>query len=256
MDDHFASNHNSATCKFLFISRPDFSCGLCHESQSFVTKQVSTIIFHLMNVHGVVQEKVLALLSRLYVDSDEEGTDEILVPLVNLFASSESSLGDDELEQLDEHLEMNQLEVDPCDMDCVSQSSDDDNNSYFLECEICEEKNFISARELCLHLYKEHKMGWDRKSELDCRSADYGCYLCTFKCSAKRALKMHLCNDHTHLGNKCRFCPVRFLEHANRDRHQLDQHPDQSDSFYHCPVCQFVSTSTVISPEPLIKKSP
>lgn len=191
----------------------------------------------------MTQEKALLFLCRLDANFDDDDGDEILVPLINLFASSESSSDDDESEHLEDQLEVDQLEVDPGDMDCVSQSSDD-GEDYDLECEICEDKNFISQRELCLHLNLEHKIGWDRKNELDCKSADYGCYLCTFKCREKRTLKMHLSNNHTHLGNKCRFCPVRFMEHVDRDRHQLEQHSDQSESFYHCPICQHICTST------------
>lgn len=242
MDDHFASCHNSSSHKPPYLSRPDFSCCLCSDSQKFVTPEVSAIVTHLTKDHNVTQEKALLFLCRLDANFDDDEGDEILVPLINLFASSESS--SDESEQLEEQLDVDQLEVDPGDMDCVSQSSDD-GEEYDLECEICEEKNFISQRELCLHLNLEHKIGWDRKNELDCKSADYGCYLCTFKCRERRTLKMHLSNNHTHLGNKCRFCPVRFMEHADRDRHQLEQHSDQSESFYHCPICQHICTSTV-----------
>jgi len=249
MDNHYNSSHNSLSAKHPFLSRPDFSCCLCLPSDKFITADVSSIMTHLMREHSVKQEKALLSLCSLDIDSDEDDVgDDILVPLVNLFASSESSSDDDETEHLEEQFGIDQLDVDPEEIDCVSQSSDGEDLDRFadlLECELCEEKSCISPRELCLHLSQEHKLGWDKKSEMDCRSAEYGCYLCTFKCREKSDLKLHLTNDHTHLGNKCRFCPVRFKEHKDRDRHQLEQHSDQQHNFYQCPICHHVSTSTV-----------
>ncbi|CAB3379275.1 Hypothetical predicted protein [Cloeon dipterum] len=247
LEEHLTSFHKSCAMRHPFLIRPEYTCRMCIEK--FNTQEISSIVNHFMSEHNVKDEKVLYFLSKLHVDSDDdELTNEILVPMVNLFASSESSSEEDDFEQPDDHFGIDLLDVDPEDIDCVSESSLDDANEVdpIIECELCEEKSFVSPRELCFHLNEEHKLGWDKKSELDCRTAEYGCYLCTFICKSKRQLKTHLKNDHTHLGNKCRFCPVRFKEHQDRDKHQLEQHPDQQN-FYQCPICQFVCTSTAIS---------
>lgn len=195
-------------------------------------------------------------------EEDEDAAENILVPQVNLNASSDNESSADEApssdgEASDEEEESptrrrsTEADVDPEDMDCVSDSSDDEglplSSLEKLSCEMCAEKSFASPRDLCAHLFSIHKLHWDRKSLTD-SDAQYHCESCAHKAPDRQGLARHRTQVHRGVagrGGKCRFCPQLFQLAEARNQHQLQMHADQQRAFYRCPVCQLLTSSTV-----------
>ncbi|KAF4518556.1 hypothetical protein B566_EDAN004300 [Ephemera danica] len=274
--DHLATRH---ACRALPPTPQQaqqegmMCCSLCEER--FCSNQTATSLFsHLCQQHAVVPAKALNLLltQQQQVKNEEPAAaepsetltfptdpewpgceeEEVVVPQVDLPSSEESEdvagCSSDEGDDISQHGEP---EVDPEDVDCVSDSSDDEDVAVArLACELCTESALGSPRALCAHLHAAHRMHWDRKAAVnDTAVADthYACHRCNHGAGDKLSLARHWAQAHPGEGkggSRCLYCPQRFLQSPIKDQHQLSSHAEHQRSFYRCPFCQMLSSST------------